>query len=96
VSKQRDPRNDGKDPRGEKEVPIWRFQSRHVALCKNITPKHQIGYLRLLAVKGRMEKKSERPVKKEEGPPTAALRYGFFIEFLSPSATADLKRSRTL
>ena len=33
-----------------------------------------------------------RPVKKEEGPPTAALRYGFFIEFLSPRATANLKR----
>ena len=33
-----------------------------------------------------------RPVKKEEGPPTAALRYGFFFEFLSPRATANLKR----
>ena len=30
--------------------------------------------------------------KKEEGPPTAALRYGFFFEFLSPRATANLKR----
>ena len=57
----------------------YRFGAFKVGMlpsCKNITPKHQIGYSRLLAVKGRMEKKSERPVKKE-APPTAALRYGF-------------------
>jgi hypothetical protein len=52
AAKGADPRSNGKDQRDEKHDLFWRFQSRHVAPCKNTwPPEHQIGSFRLLAVK---------------------------------------------